>query len=391
MDDSTPAHGKVVVLGFYFWYPLAGVTFQFLHYLLGLRDLGYDVYYVEEASNYVYSPTTNDRSPDFAANVRALAPILDAHGFAGRWSFRARYDGVDTTFGMSNADVRQLCRVADALLNVTGWHVLNEDHLLCPRRIYVESDPFSAQVDVAQGVAETIEALDAHTHHFSFGENIGAADCAVPTGRYDWLPTRQPVALRLWAHDFPPGRAYTTITTWQNSNKHRRFNGEDYYWTKNREFERILDLPQRRAVPFQMATHLDEPTRRRLEGHGWEYAEAIRLSTDFDAYRRYIQQSRAEFTVARDQYVRPRTGWFSDRTATYLAAGRPVITQETAFSSLLPTGRGLFGFTGMDDVLAAVDAIESDYAGHCAAALDIAREYFAADRVLASLMDRAGA
>ena len=107
-------------------------------------------------------------------------------------------------------------------------------------------------------------------------------------------------------------------------------------------------------------------------------------------YRDYIQRSRGEFTVARDQYVRPRTGWFSDRSACYLAAGRPVITQDTGFGKFIPTGRGLFAFTTMDDVLAAVDAIESDYDGHCRAAREIAEEYFGAERVVGSLMSRAG-
>ncbi len=390
MSVPPPRRGTVVVLGFYVWYPLAGVAMQFLQYLIGLRQLGFDVYYVETAHNYVFDPATYDRSPDYHTNAATAAALLDAHGFRDRWSFRAFYDDEDTTYGMSNAAVRQLFRDADALLNVTGWHVLDDDHLRCPTRLYVESDPFSSQVDVANGNEEVIAALSAHTHFFSFGENIGAPDCLVPTGQFEWLPTRQPIVLSLWEHDAPPGREYTTITTWQNDNKHRHFRGEDYYWTKNREFERVLDVPMRRDVPFQMATSVDKATESRLNSFGWEYIDAMRLSKSVEAYQHYIQRSRAEFTVARDQYVRPRTGWFSDRSASYLASGRPVITQDTAFGKFLPTGRGLFAFRTADDVLASVDAIESDYDGHCAAAIEIAREYFAADRVLESMMSRVG-
>jgi hypothetical protein len=131
-------------------------------------------------------------------------------------------------------------------------------------------------------------------------------------------------------------------------------------------------------------------TERLLRDHGWRLTGAGAISRDLDRYRGYIQQSRGEFTVARDQYVRPRTGWFSDRSACYLAAGRPVITQETGFSKFLPTGRGLFGFSSMENILAAVDAIERDYAGACRAARGIAAEYFAAEKVVASLMTRAG-
>jgi hypothetical protein len=143
-------------------------------------------------------------------------------------------------------------------------------------------------------------------------------------------------------------------------------------------------------VPLELAAGVPDDVRRRLVEHGWRVVDSISVSQDIDRYRGYIQGSRGEFTVARDQYVRPNTGWFSDRSACYLAAGRPVITQETGFSKFLPSGKGLFGFRTVDDALAAMDAIESDYAGHCRAAREIAAEYFAAEKVVGSLMDRAG-
>jgi len=127
-----------------------------------------------------------------------------------------------------------------------------------------------------------------------------------------------------------------------------------------------------------------------LDEHGWRQVHSIEMSTDANVYRNYVQSARGEFTVARDQYVRPKTGWFSDRSACYLAAGRPVITQETGFSKFLPTGKGLFGFKTMDDVVRAVDAVEADYEGNCRAAREIAAEYFAAEKVVGSLMQRAG-
>jgi hypothetical protein len=127
-----------------------------------------------------------------------------------------------------------------------------------------------------------------------------------------------------------------------------------------------------------------------LDTYGWRQVDSVSISRDVDCYRRYIQQSRGEFTVARDQYTRPNTGWFSDRTACYLAAGRPVITQETGFSKFLPTGRGLFAFRTMDDIVMAIDAIETDYEGNCHAASEIAAEFFAAEKVLGYLMTHAG-
>ena len=402
MINAPHRKGKVLVFGILFWYPLAGVTYQFLHYLLALRRLGYDPYYVEDSARWVYDPRLNDLSPDASGNVAAVAPVLEAHGLGGRWAFRGNYPG-GRCYGLTEEQVLRLYREADAFLNVTGAQEIRDEHLACPRRVYVESDPFASQVRVAAGDAGTIAALSAHDTHFTFGENLGAPDCDVPPGPFRWLPTRQPVLLDLWApltpsplppgdrgHEAGGGRAYTTITTWHNKGKDVVYRGDTYYWTKDREFEKFLDLPRHRPVQFELAAGVDEDARRRLNQHGWRQTHSVDISRDIEAYRRYIQLSRGEFTVARDQYVRPRTGWFSDRSACYLAAGRPVITQETGFTKFLPSGRGLFAFQTLDDVLAAVDAIESDYEANCRAAREIAAEYFRAERVVGSLMERAG-
>lgn len=390
MTTPPPTRGRVIVSGILFFYPLAGVTYQFLHYLIGLRKLGYDPWYVEDSGRWVYDPAINDMSPDATRNIATVKPVLEAHGFGDRWAFRGRYpDG--QCYGMTEAQLLRLYREADAFLNVTGAQEIYDEHRACPRRIYVESDPFVMQAREANGDAGTIALLEAHDTHFTFGENIGAPDCGIPKSRFNWMPTRQPVEMDLWTMGPPPaGAPYTTITTWHNEGKNVQYGGETYYWTKDREFEKFLDVPLRRDVGFELAVGVDEATAARLKAKRWRRADSVAVSRNIDAYRAYIEGSRGEFTVARDQYVRPNTGWFSDRTACYLAAGRPVITQETGFSKFLPTGRGLFGFRTMDDVLAAVDAIESDYAAHAEGAREVARDCFAAEKVVGSLMARAG-
>jgi hypothetical protein len=220
------------------------------------------------------------------------------------------------------------------------------------------------------------------------------------------MPTRQPVAVDLWSSPDEPSSSssssaaaaaataaapFNTITTWHNKGKNVVYEGDTYYWTKDREFAKFIDLPLRRPnVPFELAVAADPDGERLLRQNGWRVAEPVTVSRDLNRYRDYVRGARGEFTVARDQYVRPRTGWFSDRSACYLAAGRPVITQETGFSKFVPTGKGLFGFTTMDDVLAAIDAVQGDWVGHCRAAREIAAEYFAAEKVVGSLMERAG-
>jgi hypothetical protein len=384
------SRGKIIVFGILFFYPLAGVTYQFLHYLIGLRRLGYDPYYIEDSGRWIYDPRIDEFSPDASGNVAMVAPLLNAYGFGGRWAFRGAYpDG--QCYGLSEAELIGLYRDADALLNVTGAQELREEHLVCPRRIYVESDPFSSQVKTAQGDSFTVTQLELHDTHFSFGENLGAPDCGAPVDGHTWLPTRQPIAMELWQNPYSGhDGVYTTITTWHNKGKDLTYQGETFYWTKDREFEKFLDVPQLHSATFELATGASDEVQRRLRNYGWRYLSSMPISRDALAYRDYIQRSRGEFTVARDQYVRPYTGWFSDRSACYLAAGRPVITQETGFTKFLPVGRGLFAFKTMEDILAALDKIESDYGAHRRAAQEIAAEYFATERVVGSLMHRAG-
>lgn len=383
--------GRIIVFGILFWYPLAGVTYQFLHFLIGLRRLGYDVYYLEDSGRWVYDPKLNDLSPDATNNLNAVVPVLEAHGFKDRWGFRGNYpDG--KCYGLTEEKILRLYREADAFLNVTGAQEIREEHLACRRRIYLETDPVVSQIKIAAGDAGTLAMLEAHDTHFSYGGNFGRSDCRVPLGRFNWKPTVQPVALDLWenAPVLRPEAAYNTIATWQNNGKDIVYNGETYYWSKDREFKKFLDLPTRRAVPFELAVGVDAETRQLLDANKWRLTDPVKLSSDLTSYRDFILQSRGEFTVAKDQNIRLRSGWFSDRSACYLAASRPVINQDTAFGSYLPTGKGLFAFQTLDDILAAVDEIESDYAGNCRAAREIAAEHFAAEKVLGRVMQRAG-
>ena len=384
--------GKIIVSGIAFWYPLAGVTWQFVHYLLGLKRLGYDVYYVEDSYRRVYDPMTNDFITRPTANIRAIAPILEAHGFKDKWCFRSHYPP-ERCFGLSESQLTQLYQDADVFLNVTGAQEIRDEHMNIPRRIYVETDPCATQIAAAEDSAadeKTVEELRAHDTHFSFGENIGRLDCLLPSGPFKWLPTRQPICLDLWQYDFPPGDNYTTIATWKNNGRDISYMGERYFWSKDREFEKFRKLPSLTATKIELAAAPHSLIADRFRKSGWRFTDPLPISRDLHRYRQYIQCSRGEFTVAKDQNIRLKSGWFSDRSACYLAAGRPVITQETGFSNHLPTGKGLFGFLTMEEILAAIEKIESDYEAASRAAREIAREYFAAEVVLKSLLARAG-
>jgi hypothetical protein len=267
-----------------------------------------------------------------------------------------------------------------------------------PVRIYLETDPVLPQIEVAQGRRFTIDLLKAHTHHFTYGENLGAPDCLVPVGPFRYFPTRQPVVLEWWRPKVAAaqagdteGRRFTTVASWQQSGKDIGWNGAIYAWSKHHEFLKFLDLPRRTSQVLELALACgDNDALKMLKDHGWHVVDALGLSKDCFPYRDYILSSDGEFTVAKDQNIRLRSGWFSDRSASYLAAGKPVITQDTAFGNALPTGRGLFAFRTMADIVAALDAIAADYAGHSRAAREIAGDHFAAEKVVGRLMQQAG-
>jgi hypothetical protein len=335
---------RIVVLGALAEMPFAGVAWQVLHYLEGFRRLGHDVSYVEDTGKWPYDPYRQTVTDDAAGAVHRLGPLLRRFGFDGRWAFRNAAEG--GLHGMSRRDLATTFRTADVLVNLSGVTVLTDAHLDVPIRIYLETDPVTPQIEIAQGRKFTIDMLAAHTHHFTFGERIGTPGCAVPAERFTYLPTRQPVVLDWWAvqDEAALGAASlrcTTIASWAQSFKDVEWDGETYTWSKSMEFEKLLSVPARVGATLELALAINDVAAvRRLRRAGFVVRSAQALSDDPDAYRAYIQGSGAEFTAAKDQHVRLRSGWFSDRTATYLAAGRPAIVQDTGFDAVLPHARG---------------------------------------------------
>lgn len=372
--------------------PFAGVAWQVLHYLEGFRRLGFDVYYVEDTGDWPYDPEQNAITDDCSYTLRYISRKLEWCGLGDKWAYRAASQG-DRVFGLPEEKLASLYRQAEVLVNLTGATVLREEHMQVPTRIYLETDPVLAQIEVAHGNDFTTRMLAAHTHHFTYGENLGAPDCLVPVGPFRYYPTRQPVVLEWWRGEggSRPRDMFTTIGSWKQSGKDIDWNDDLYTWSKHHEFLKFVDLPLRTDQGLELALACDDQeVLRMLAEHGWHLADALELSRDIFPYRDFILGSKGEFTVAKDQNIRLRSGWFSDRSACYLAAGHPVITQDTAFGNVLPTGEGLFAFRSMDDVLAALDAINSDYERHSRAAAAIATEYFQAERVLSSVLQDAG-
>jgi hypothetical protein len=383
---------KIVLLGMMARMPVAGVVWQTLHYLIGFQRLGYEVYYVEA---HATTPTMflDDSDHDGSDKVAAFIDgVLRRFDLGDRWAFHALHAG-GQSYGLSEGELARLYDSTRWLINLHGGTLPLLEHCATNRLVYLETDPVEVQIQLSDGDPQTIEFLDRHCALFTFGENYGRTNCLLPVSdRYEFHPTRQPVVLDFWREQpLPPGPMFTTIGNWRQPQRELLFAGETYTWSKHYEFLKFLDLPSRVDQGFELALgKYDASDREMLLSKGWRVRHALDFSTDLDEYRSYIASSRGEFTVAKDQNVRLHSGWFSDRSATYLASGRPVVTQDTGFGDLFPTGAGLFAFSTIEDAVEAIEAINADYLTHSRAAADIAREYFDSDLVLSRLLDELG-
>jgi hypothetical protein len=385
---------RIVVMGFMGSMPIAGVIWQHIHYVVGLKRLGHDIYYIEDSARLPYNPETFEVNNEFDYAAQVLDRLSQEFGFRNRWGFCARYLPATPTAGLPLKRIRQLYRDADAILNVCGAQEFNDDLLVSDRILYIESDPGVEQIKIDKKVRSTVDYLRRHRALFTFGENIGTESFPVPTHGFKWLSTRQPVVTDLWktARSVPHAAVFTSVANWSTSGlKDITWRGKKYLWSKSREFLRFISAPKKSREPFELATNIDDiKTQKKFLRNGWRLRCPLQMSVDYWRYRDYIRRSKGEFTVAKDQYVRLNTGWFSDRSACYLAAGRPVITQETGFTRTYGGKVGLLSFRSLDEIADAVKIINANYAKHSRAARALAHEFFEAEKVLKSVLDRAG-
>jgi hypothetical protein len=385
---------RVVVMGFMGSMPIAGVIWQHIHYIVGLQRLRHHVYYIEDSARLPYNPETFEVTDEFNYAAKVLRQLGSDFDFKNRWAYCARYLPGNPTAGLPLKKIRQLYRAADAILNVCGTQEFNDDLLGSDRILYVESDPGVEQIKIDKGVQSTIEYLRRHRALFTFGENVGTKSFPVPTHGFKWLPTRQPVVTDLWKTSGALRRTavFTSVANWSTSGlKDITWRGKKYLWNKSLEFLRFISAPEKSGEPFELATNIDDvKTQTRFLQNRWRLRCPLQLSVDYWRYRDYVRYSKGEFTVAKDQYVRLNTGWFSDRSACYLAAGRPVITQETGFSKSYGDKLGLLSFRSLDEIVDAVKKINANYARHSRAARALAQEFFEAEKVVKSILDRAG-
>lgn len=379
---------RIVVSGLLAQYPLGGVTWDYLQYVLGFHRLGHDVYYVEDTGQWPFNPRTGGIDYDeYDFNVSYLADVMRRFDLGDRWAYcfpRGR-----RWFGMEERRVWQVVEEADLLVNVSGILARPERYRDATRMVFIDSDPVFTQVKLARGQEDFRQAVDVHDVHMSFGECL--PNDVVPDTGHTWIPTRQPVVLSEWEYHGKHREVFTTVMNW-TSYKPVEWEGHSF-GQKDVEFRKFLDLPEL-VAPTSLEIAVNEgktssPPRDLQRYRGWQVVDPSQVCPDLDSYRDYIQTSMGEWSVAKNGYVVGQPGWFSGRTACYLAAGRPAVVQETGFSEILPTGEGLLSFETIEEAVAGVQAVEADYDRHSRRAVEIANEYFDSDRVLPELIRRA--
>lgn len=376
---------RVIVTGLIAQYPLGGVTWDYFQYVLGLAQLGHDVYYLEDTGQWPYNPTEGGVSAGCHYNVQYLANLMARFGLADKWAYHFPWES--QWFGLSEQKRNEVIKSAELLINVSGTLMCPWDYRQVRQLVYIDSDPAFTQVKLARGQADFQKMVDAHDLHFSFGETL--SDVIVPRTGHHWRPTRQPIVLSEWHPSADQRNTFTTVMNW-TSYKPIIYKGQTY-GQKDIEFKRFMKLPK--LVPeieLELAVNAGKTRRtpREMLAHnGWQVVNPEKVCPDMDSYRNYIESSKAEWSVAKNAYVAGKTGWFSCRSACYLAASKPVVVQDTGFSSVLPVGEGILPFTTIEEAVTAIHQVEENYERQAKAARAIAETYFDSKKVLSQLIE----
>jgi Glycosyl transferases group 1 len=387
---------RIAVSGLAATYPLGGMFWHYMQYLTGLLCLGHEVLYVEDHGKWCYDPIERTFTERGDASAAYLAKHIGRIAPEASWFFR---DAAGQTFGMSWPEVTRFLQDADIFLHVSGgcWR---DEYFRAGRRVYIDTDPMYSQDSVPEyvaGVADAesrarIDKLLRHDVFFTFAENIGAADCLVPTQLFQWRRTRQPIVRDLFDRFVRPvserRRIATTVGSWRSAVETGPIVGGVRYAGKNAEFEKFISLPAKSPLPLELSIS-GHRSLEVLREHGWNVRDAYATSSDPWVYCNYLASSFAEWTPAKNAYVASRSGWFSERSACYLALGVPAVVQDTGFSRYLQTGEGLIVFDTIDEAVEGLRRVAAEPERHARAAREIVTDYFDSSKVLSRLIEEA--
>ena len=390
---------RFVIGGFLGLMPAGGITWDYIQYPLGFSLMGHDVYYIEDTRLYPIFQKTGSNWNDCSYSIDYLRSAMNYFGLGDRWAYRDEVTG--KYFGMDEKRVKAVCQSADVFINISCSTYMREEYLNIPKRVLIDSDPMFTQIQYLSqqmftpGTSGLKQMIEHHNYHFTFGENIGSHDCLIPSCGLNWQTTRQPVCLNKWKttpSSLNKSAVFSTLMNWSAGKKLSYNNTE--WGQKDVEFNKVLQLPQhladvQLAIVVNKTLSKDYAAQKKLmKKNGWTILDPEKTAGNWLSYQQFIETSFGEFSVAKETYVKANTGWFSCRSACYLAAGRPVVTQDTGWSKFIPEGHGLHCFQTMEEAIEAVQYIITNPLKEIKAAREIAEEYFDSKKVLHSMLEK---
>ena len=379
------SHLKIVVLGYIVRGPYGGLVWHHLQYVLGLKKSGHEVLFLEDSDEYAgcSNPFSAELTTDPSYGLQFIENVFDHFDIKNNWAY---YDWhTNRWHGLSSGKVLSFCNSADIVLNISAINPLREWWSKIPARVLIDTDPVFTQIRHLTNTSDTKTASH-HTAFFSFGENFGKPGCTIPDDGFPWKATRQPVFLEAWKIAKPdPNTKWTTVMQW-DSYKEKMF-ANDVFGMKSLSFKEFENLPQ--IIPtenFELAIGSASAPVEKLKNGGWEVISSLIPTKTAWSYQNYIQHSKGEWSVAKHGYVVSNSGWFSERSVSYLASGKPVVVQDTGFSDFIATGKGLLSFSSVEEIMNSIEEINGNYLQHCKWAREIAEEYFNERKVLQSLL-----
>lgn len=376
---------RIVVLGYLVRGPLGGLCWHYLQYLLGFKKLRHEVLFLEDSDSFAscYNPDEDQMTMDPHYGIRFITQLLGKYDLTNNWAY---YDAhADQWYGQSKKEVFAFCESADIVINISNVSALRDWWLKIPVRVLVDTDPTFTQVrhiedDYYGNIARQ------HTHFFTFGENFGKPGCSIPDDGFNWKATRQPVALDIWKVAPPrPEGNWSTVMLWDSYDV-RKHAGVTY-GMKSASFSDYWLLPKMTSETFELAVGSSHP-RERLTEAGFHLHRALDITRTPERFLQFLSDSKGEWSVAKHGYVVSKSGWFSERSCSYLASGRPVIVQNTGFDRFIETGRGLFAFDSPEEAVAITEEVSANYPQHCKYAREVAETYFDSSDVLKDLLSK---
>jgi hypothetical protein len=366
-------------------FPIGGNAWSDLQYLLGLRALGHEVFYLEDcgAESWVYNWETEEHTTDLNYPSDYVQACLKPLGFETQWIYRAG----ECSVGRSLDQFLEICSQTDLMI-VRGspLSLWREEYGWPHRRIFIDADPGFTQINLACGDPELVNTIEHCQRLFTIGQRIDRQNCLIPSTDRQWLKTLPPVALPYWSPNADNATLYFTSVMQWHSYQEVVYEGVAY-GNKDREFPKFVDMPQLTNQPFRIALSGGFPEQ--LSQHGWQVIPGWVASLTPESYQKFVQSSYAEFGVAKQGYVAMQGGWFSDRSVCYLASGKPVLVQDTGLRDWLPIGEGVLTFSGLSEAIDGIKAINTNYPQHQRAARELAETYFDSNKVLSSLLGMA--